>query len=396
MSKNEVQTMEGAEIIEQGKTPLDKFKEQMKRAGPEFKSALPSHISLDKFQRTVMTAVMMNPDLLNGNRQSFLTAAVKCAGDGLLPDNREAAFVIFNTKDGKDDSGRDRWVKKIQYLPMTFGILKKVRQSGEVASVRVHVVYQIELDKKLFTYVLGDDERIEHTPYLGDEERGPLVAAYCIADLKDGTRVREVMNRADIEKVRRTSKSGNKEGEAIGIWKEWYDEMARKTVFRRASKWLPQLSEIIDNAFENDESMEILDQVSGTDAVIENHPGNAAQIEHDKTPQPDLNAEIEKSRAKDKDAVRVDGATEQPKNETKAADPATDQPKGETKKAEAAKFAKPATIIQAIKLSDTVVSVDECWEKDFAPDIKHLEATNPDEYGKVKFEYVARRKALAQ
>jgi hypothetical protein len=44
---------------------------------------------------------------------------VKLAQDGLLPDGREAAVVMFGNK--------------AQAMPMIAGILKKVRQSGEVA-----------------------------------------------------------------------------------------------------------------------------------------------------------------------------------------------------------------------------------------------------------------------
>jgi len=83
---------------------------------PEFAAALPPQIPVEKFIRTTLTAVQMNPDLLQADRRSLLGACMKAAQDGLLLDGREAAPVIFNTKDGK----------KVQYMPMVGGILKKM------------------------------------------------------------------------------------------------------------------------------------------------------------------------------------------------------------------------------------------------------------------------------
>lgn len=270
---NQVTTLEGEKMVQEKKNPADHIKVIMASRKKDFEGALPSHISFEKFQRTVLTACFQNPDLFATDKQSLMLSAIKCATDGLLPDGREAAFVIFNSKI-KDENG-DRWVKKAQYIPMWNGILKKIRQSQEIESVRAHVVYQIEVDRKLFTYVLGDDERIEHTPYLGNEEKGGIAAAYCIAKLKSGDIIREVMTFEEIEKVRRTSKSGHdsKTGNAIGIWRDWYEEMARKTVFRRASKWLPQCADIVDNILSSDASMDSFDDLPDPE-IMDHNPNN--------------------------------------------------------------------------------------------------------------------------
>jgi hypothetical protein len=44
------------------------------------------------------------------------------------------------------------------------------------------------------------------------------------------------MDIAAIERVRKVSRAS---GSSSGPWVQWWDEMARKTVFRRLSKWLP-------------------------------------------------------------------------------------------------------------------------------------------------------------
>jgi recombination protein RecT len=186
--------------------------------------ALPSHIKVDQFNRVAMTAINNNADLISADRTSLLNSCMRCAADGLLPDGREAALVVFGGK--------------AQYMPMVFGILKKLRQSGEIASVTARLVYQNEIDAGRFSFVIRDgEEQLSHDPLLIGE-RGAVVLAYATAKFKDGTVQNEVMTKADIEKVRNVSRSKNS-----GPWTQWWDEMARKTVIRRLSKYLPLSAE---------------------------------------------------------------------------------------------------------------------------------------------------------
>lgn len=195
--------------------PIEAFKGQLARSRGEFVAALPPHISPEKFQRVVLTVAGQSPELLNADRRSLLGACIKCAQDGLVPDGREAALVMFGGK--------------VQYMPMMAGLLKRARNTAEIASVTSHVVYNGDE----FGIEYGDDERLTHKPSL-DADRGKPIGAYAIARLKDGSMVREWMSVAEIEKVRAVSRA-----KGSGPWTQWWDEMARKTVFRRLSKWLP-------------------------------------------------------------------------------------------------------------------------------------------------------------
>ena len=200
-------------------TPMEAMRSTLTRMNAEFKAALPPQIPVDKFIRTTLTAVQMNPELLDADRRSLLGACMKAAQDGLLLDGREAAPVIFRTKEGP----------KVQYMPMVGGLLKKIRNSGELSSISANVVYENDQ----FTYELGDFEQITHKPFLG-AERGKPIAVYAVARTKDGAVYREVMSVADVEKVRASSRAAN-----AGPWVQWWDEMARKTVIRRIAKRLP-------------------------------------------------------------------------------------------------------------------------------------------------------------
>ena len=211
------------------------LKAAMMERSEDFQAALPPHIPVERFMRVVQTAIASNPDLGVADRRSLWEATMKAAQDGLLPDGRDGAFVIFNAKE-KGEGGRDQWIKKVQWMPMVGGILKKIRNSGELLSIGAHVVYSNDT----FSYALGDDERIEHVPCL-DENRGTPQLVYAIAKTKDGGIYREVMTIKDVEKVRNVSRSKDK-----GPWKDWYDEMAKKTVIRRLAKRLPMSTDLDD------------------------------------------------------------------------------------------------------------------------------------------------------
>lgn len=253
-------------------------RDRIERAGPEFKKALPGHISVDKFVRTVQTAVTMNPDIAKAAQnpaglQSLMVACTKAATDGLIIDGREAALVTFNGQ--------------ITYMPMVAGIMKMARNSGDIASIAAHVVYENDA----FSYILGDDERIEHAPKFG--ERGEPVAVYAIVKMKDGTIQREVMDKKQVLSIGAQGRNGKQYDPAQGKnFGEWW----RKTVIRRISKYLPRSSDKEDflRAVERiDEDYDFDASNGGPTTPAATPPkkrGAAAAALKDVTPAPDTPA----------------------------------------------------------------------------------------------------------
>lgn len=205
------------EVASRQMSPIEVFRKEVNARTAHFSAMLPGHVPVEKFQRVIVTAAANNPSILGLDRQSVLLSCARAAADGLLPDGREGAIVPFKGK--------------AQWMPMAAGILKKIRNSGELLSINAYVVYQ----KDRFTYRLGDDESIEHVPYLGDDP-GPAIAVYAVAKTKDGGVYREVMTKSQVEKVKAVSQSA---GRSDSPWQQWPDEMWRKTAIRRLSKRLP-------------------------------------------------------------------------------------------------------------------------------------------------------------
>lgn len=189
---------------------------------PQIENVLPEHVSVERFMRIVTTAIVLNPDLRAPNlRRSLLTAATKAATDGLVPDGREGAFVVFGGV--------------VQWMPMVAGVIKKVRNSGELKSLNSNVVYSGDE----FDYWFDDaGEHIKHRPDLKGK-REEIAAVYAVATTHKGGVYTEVMTRSQIDQVRAASKAPNSPA-----WRNWYGEMGRKAVIRRLSKRLPMSTDL--------------------------------------------------------------------------------------------------------------------------------------------------------
>lgn len=233
-----------AETNTQALTPAAQFHQSFTKMESQFSLALPKHMPVERFMRVVLTAVNSNSDLLKADRQSLFEAAMKAAQDGLLPDGREGALVVYNTKVPGRNGEKDRWIQKVQWMPMVAGIMKKARNSGEIALITAGCVWGG--DK--FRYWIDDDgEHIFYEP--GEkQDRDVFVKAFAMAKLKDGTVYALPMSPTDVEKVRNASKA--KEGPA---WNNWYDQMAQKAAIRRLAKRLPMSSDLDDLIRRDDE-----------------------------------------------------------------------------------------------------------------------------------------------
>lgn len=187
-------------------------------ARPEFQSklaqALPPGVNVDRFTRVTLTALQQNPSIANGDRQSLYNAVVRCAQDGLLPDGKQAALVMFKNT--------------VQYMPMIGGLRNIAAKHG--IAMATGVVHKNDT----FEYELGIQPSMRHLPAPLDQPRGEPIGAWAQAKDADGNVYLEVMGKEDIEKVRQVSRG--KDGD---LWTRWWGEAARKTVGRRLFKSLP-------------------------------------------------------------------------------------------------------------------------------------------------------------
>lgn len=260
-------------------TALEVFSKQIEARRGEFRKLLSSDKAVERFERTLLTTVALNPSLLETDRASLIGSIMKSAEDNLSCDNREAMLNVYNCK-VKGVDGKEQWVKKAQYVPMVRGLMKKMRDGGAVS-----IIASVVRHKDLFKYVKGDEERIVHEPFL-DGPAGEVIFAYAIVKMDNGEVIREVMNRQDIDRVRSCSKAKDN-----GPWKDWFDEMARKTVLRRLSKYLPNSRELEKMLEHDDENFDLSNETSElpatkTDAIKNQLRLNAPRVEEPVAAEP--------------------------------------------------------------------------------------------------------------
>lgn len=109
------------------------------------------------------------------------------------------------------------------------GLTVAAKRWGGLTDFSAQVVYANEP----FAITQGTSPEVRHEIIPNAERRGELVGAYCIAYMQTGIVKVEYMDRAQIDRARESSESKNSQ---YSPWKKWYEEMARKTVVRRAAK----------------------------------------------------------------------------------------------------------------------------------------------------------------
>jgi recombination protein RecT len=201
--------------------------------------ALPKHLTPDRFIRVALTAITRTPKLASCDQASFFSSLLTLSQLGLEPDGRRAHLIPFEN--------RKRGVTECQLIIDYKGLAELAYRSGQISTLHADVVR----DGDLFTYSAGKLEA--HVPWFLRKDgtkpaaEGEVIAVYATAEFRDGSRKTEVLSRNEVEAVRQRSRAGGS-----GPWVSDWSEMAKKTAFRRLSKWLPLSPELRD-AFESDD-----------------------------------------------------------------------------------------------------------------------------------------------
>jgi recombination protein RecT len=210
--------------------------------GESFRSAieaaLPTHLKPERFIRIALTAITRQPKLSQCDQASFFQALLTLSQLGLEPDGRRAHLIPFEN--------RKRGVVEVQLIVDYKGLVELVMRTGNVSFIHADVVR----DRDEFEYDRGE---IKHHRINLREDRGDVYAVYAFVRFKDGTEKCEVMSVADVERIRQRSRAANN-----GPWVTDWDEMAKKTCFRRLSKWVELSPEQRDIVEADDDQYELL------------------------------------------------------------------------------------------------------------------------------------------
>jgi recombination protein RecT len=196
----------------------------LERSRAQIAMALPKHLDPDRMLRIAMTSIQRTPKLLDCEPTSLLGAVIQSSQLGLEPDGvlGHAYLIPYGTK--------------VQFQCGYKGLLDLARRSGTLSTVEARAVY--EGDE--FAYAYGLHPRLHHVPTTSPGT-GPLTFAYAIVRLTNGGVQWDVMSRAQIDAHRaRYSRATGDDSP----WQTAFDEMAKKTILKRALKLCPASIEL--------------------------------------------------------------------------------------------------------------------------------------------------------
>jgi len=220
------QTVASASKGEIAVSPHGTLRQLVEQAEGEIGRALPMQMDKERFVRLVLTELRINPKLLECSPQSVMGAVLTTAQLGLEFGTQlgQAYMIPF----------KNHGVMEVQLIIGFKGWLNLIDRNREIASVSVREVHE----RDTFKYAYGTADYITHEVNPG--ERGPVVGYYCIIKKVNGGYQFEVMTVDEVKvHMRRFAKSKER-----GPWVDNFDEMAKKTVFLKAKKWLPVTADV--------------------------------------------------------------------------------------------------------------------------------------------------------
>lgn len=224
--------------------PLIPFRDALYQRQKTFAATLPEtvkkYLTPERLIKITLAALGRSPALMKCTPESVLQSVMDAAALGLEPGSPlgHAYLVPYGSA--------------AQLIIGYRGLIALARRSGNIESVTANCVYSRdslkvnlsagEIDHSPFMPAMPTHEEMSRmTPNEIDAmlDRGRLIGVYCVAKFVGGGQHVDFMTVGDVEAIRKRSRAGNN-----GPWKTDYDEMARKTVVRRAAKYWPLSTEL--------------------------------------------------------------------------------------------------------------------------------------------------------
>lgn len=182
----------------------------------------------ERFTRIVLTTLSSNKQLQQCKPETFLGAMMQAAQLGVEPNTPLGqAYLIPYRNHGQ---------LECQFQLGYKGYLSLFYRSGG-KDLQAHEVYENDS----FEFEFGLEPKLRHVPAMRD--RGQVIAYYAVWRTQDGGYGFDVMSVEDIRAhMRKFSKAAEK---GFSPWTTNFDEMAKKTVIKKALKYAPLSTEFV-------------------------------------------------------------------------------------------------------------------------------------------------------
>jgi len=193
--------------------------DQLNSLAPQFNRIMPGFLrkigGSDALARIALNEIRRQPKLAQCSWESLAGALMTCAQTGLLPGPQRHCYLI-------------PYAGEVQFQFDYRGLIELVRRSGELGTIMASAVYEgdeCEIDLGLCFVKHPYNENVDKT------DPSKIRFVYAKAVMKDGSVALEVMNRAEIDAIRKRSQASSKGRQSP--WDTDYEMMARKTVLKR-------------------------------------------------------------------------------------------------------------------------------------------------------------------
>lgn len=205
---------------------------------PEIRRALPTVLTPERFTRMALSAISNTPELAGCTPMSFIAALMNAAQLGLEPNTPLGQAYLIPYK--------NKGTLECQFQLGYKGLIDLAYRTGQIQIIQAQAVREYDC----FEYQYGLDSRLVHRP--GEGERGEITFIYGLFRLSNGGYGFEVSSKVDMDAfAARYSKSF---GSKYSPWTECYEDMAKKTVIKRALKYAP-ISSDFQKALSMDETI---------------------------------------------------------------------------------------------------------------------------------------------
>ena len=201
-----------------------------------------------------LQAIQSNDKLAQCAPHTVQNAIINVASIGLtLQPALGYAYLVPESVKYKDANNREYWQQECTLKVSFKGLMKIATDSGSIMWCKAEVVKE----QDTFEYK-GPCALPNHImqPF-GD--RGKTVGVYCIAKTHDGDYLVDIMNAAEITKIKGAAKTKY-------VWDAWPDEMSKKAIIKRSSKQWPKT----EQSERLDQAIAVVNEYEGSEA-IEHH-----------------------------------------------------------------------------------------------------------------------------
>lgn len=241
--------------------------DQIKQMESQFAMAMPRGAEASQLVRDALTTLRQTPKLGDCDPASVLGGLMSLAQLGLRPGVLGHAWLLpFYDKNSRGF--------KAQVVIGYQGLVELAHRSGQIKSLIARTVYEHDT----FEVDYGLEDNLVHKPAMRGP-KGEPIAYYAVAKFTTGGHAFIVMNHDEMIEYRdKHATAKTREGKVVGPWRDNFDGMARKTVVRQLSKWMPKSTDMA-RAIESDESVRVdltpaaIDYPQHIDGeVLDDHP----------------------------------------------------------------------------------------------------------------------------